>query len=164
MMRTVSLVVLGLVSGLATAAPLRHDAMLQVMNRVDKTVRVVLKVEGNTTTRTGQARAATRAEMIAEFDRIMTLARPRFRGRPIRQVVDQPLIDGRNPAPETRAQLKRLIEWGFVGPVSPLATEPSQTLTPKQFGDALGYFMSRLADVTHTYDPRFSPANLSNDD
>lgn len=163
-MRAVTLVVLGLFGGLASAAPLRHDAMTQVMNRVDKAVRVVLKVEGTPTARTGQARAATRAEMVAEFDRIMTLARPRFRGRPIRQAVDQPLIDSRNPAPETRAQLKRLIEWGFVGPVSPLATDPSQTLTPQQFGDALGYFMTRLADVTHTYDPRFSPANLSNDD
>ncbi|HAY14719.1 MAG TPA: hypothetical protein PLB31_02340 [Fimbriimonadaceae bacterium] len=163
-MRTVSLAVLVLVSGVATAAPLRHDAMTQVMNRVDKAVRVVLKVEGAALNRTGQARPATRAEMVAEFDRIMTMARPRFRGRPIRQVVDQPLIDSRNPSPETRAQLKRLIEWGFVGPVSPLATDPTQTLTPQQFGDALGYFMSRLADVTHTYDPRFSPANLSNDD
>lgn len=163
-MRTVSLAVLVLVSGMAMAAPLRHDAMTQVMNRVDKAVRVVLKVEGAALNRTGQARPATRAEMVAEFDRIMTMARPRFRGRPIRQVVDQPLIDSRNPSPETRAQLKRLIEWGFVGPVSPLATDPTQTLTPQQFGDALGYFMSRLADVTHTYDPRFSPANLSNDD
>lgn len=163
-MRTVSLAVLVLVSGVAMAAPLRHDAMTEVMNRVDKAVRVVLKVEGAALNRTGQARPATRAEMVAEFDRIMTIARPRFRGRPIRQVVDQPLIDNRNPSPETRAQLKRLIEWGFVGPVSPLATDPTQTLTPQQFGDALGYFMSRLADVTHTYDPRFSPANLSNDD
>lgn len=164
-MRTVSLAVLVLMSGIATAAPLRHDSMLDVMNRVDRTVQVVLKLEDpRAGRRVGAARPATRAEMVAEFDRIMTMARPRFRGRPIRQVVDQPLIDSRNPSPETRAQLKRLIEWGFVGPVSPLATDPSQTLTPQQFGDALGYFMSRLADVTHTYDPRFSPANLSNDD
>jgi len=46
-MRAVTLVVLGLVGGLASAAPLRHDAMTQVMNRVDKAVRVVLKNGSN---------------------------------------------------------------------------------------------------------------------
>jgi hypothetical protein len=53
--------------------------------------------------------------------------------------------------------LEALIAGGYVGRVSPLATSPRDSLTLFQFGDALGFFLSRTAEVTHLPSSKWSP-------
>jgi len=58
----------------------------------------------------------------------------------------------------TRPKLEKLVAWGFIGRVDPLATSAKQGLTAAEFGDAVGYFLCRLSDLTHTPSNKFSPA------
>jgi hypothetical protein len=60
-------------------------------------------------------------------------------------------------APAERAHLIGLIKLGLVGKVSPLATGPTDTMDAKDLGDAVGFYLSRIAQVTHMPDPKWSP-------
>jgi hypothetical protein len=55
------------------------------------------------------------------------------------------------------ANLESLIRGGYVGKVSPLATSTEDSMSLLHFGDAVGFFMSRAAEVTHLPSPKWSP-------
>jgi len=63
-----------------------------------------------------------------------------------------------------KAPLTKLVSWGFVAPYGPLATGPKTTITVKEFGDAVGFFISRMSEVTHTPSSRWSPYLKAGDD
>jgi len=56
-----------------------------------------------------------------------------------------------------KAALAKLVKWGMVAPVGVLATGPKATLSIDDFGDALGFFLSRYSDVTHMPSTKWSP-------
>jgi hypothetical protein len=53
-----------------------------------------------------------------------------------------------------------LVRAGFLAPVGPLVTGPSEGLTPIEFGDALGFFTARLERQTAEADPEYTPGMM----
>ncbi len=99
---------------------------------------------------------ARRSDVIARMDRIFELCRPQFKFTP-KKVRFDPKILGLPANHPQRAPLERLIRWGCVGKATPFAVSKSEVLAAGEFGDAIGNFLLRIADVTHRPDPNFSP-------
>jgi len=96
----------------------------------------------------------TREQTVGEFYRVYSALQSDLKFTPLPYKFDPSVIKiGSN----SKSQLVTLIRLGFVGPVSPLATGPADSLTVSQFGDALGMFISRLAQLTHMPSPKWSP-------
>ena len=96
----------------------------------------------------------TRAQVVAEMARFYGVAGPTFRFIPAAVPFDaKKLRIERSQLPS----LTNLVRRGFIGRVSPLAVGPSSSLTPKQFGDALGFFASRIVQMSHLPSPTFTP-------
>ncbi len=107
------------------------------------------------------ANSVTREEVLQEMDRLYQAARPFFKYTP-RPVWDDPSAFTIKSGP-ARSDLEYLAKGGFVAIASPLATSTGDTLTVDDFGDAVGIFGARLADVTHMPDTKYSP-NIRGDD
>jgi hypothetical protein len=97
---------------------------------------------------------ATREHIVREFDRLFELARPHFKFTPNQVRFDATML---NIGAAERPALEKLIGWGAVAKVGPLATSPTPGLTPREYGDALGFMLLRIADLTHTPSSRWSP-------
>lgn len=97
----------------------------------------------------------TRSTVVAEFNRIYRLVKPKAKltPRPSSYVASRLKI-----SPDQRANLEAMVRLGAVAPYGPLATGPAETLTVAEFGDALGFFMSRLAEITHLPSNRWTPS------
>jgi hypothetical protein len=98
---------------------------------------------------------ATREQIILQMDRVFQGAKPAFRFSPRKVTYDAKLLSVRDPA--AKRALENLIAWGFVGKVTPLATSKNPGLGLKDFGDSMGFFLARLAELTHTPSSKFSP-------
>jgi hypothetical protein len=96
----------------------------------------------------------TREQTVNELYRVYTAFKPDYKFTPLPTKYEAGVI--KIAAPQ-RSELLVLVKLGFVGPVSPLATGPTDTLTVSQFGDALGMFIARLAQLTHMPTPKWSP-------
>jgi hypothetical protein len=103
-----------------------------------------------------EARVAIRSEIVAEFYRLFSLAKPQFKYTPRPVRFDSALITISRADPNREA-LETLIRFGCVGRVGPLCTGTGDGLTPAEFGDALGYLVARISDLTHTPSARWSP-------
>ncbi len=99
-------------------------------------------------------RAATRAEIVAEMGRFYTQAETTFRFIPanVRHDPTKYRMDA-----SQRVTLDKLVTRGCVAPIGPLAVGPSAGLTPKEFGDALGFFVARLGQMGHLPSPQWTP-------
>jgi hypothetical protein len=97
----------------------------------------------------------TRDQVIAEFSRMWEAARPKFKLTPKPKKIDsKPLRSGSSSAAK---QLEGLVKAGAVANYSRLAVGPSMQLTTHELGDAIGFFMARLAQVTHMPSSKYSP-------
>jgi len=99
--------------------------------------------------------AVTRDEVIVEMAKIFEASKKSIRIVPTHDSFDATLLKVGSPA--AKAELSKLIAWGFVAPVGPLATGPKPTISIQDLGDALGFFISRLSDITHMPSTRWSP-------
>jgi hypothetical protein len=99
---------------------------------------------------------ARRVEIVARFDRIFEVLKPKFTFTP-RKIKFDPKSIALPAAHPQRAGLERLIKWGCMSKGSPLATSKADAVKLGDFGDALAVFMMRVADLTHKPDPKFSP-------
>lgn len=99
-------------------------------------------------------RPATRAEIVAEMARLAKASEPAFRFVPAPVPHDARLF---NVAAAQRSTLDRLVTWGCVARIGPLAVGPGTSLTPSQFGDALGFFAARIAQMSHLPSPKWTP-------
>lgn len=139
-------------------APVTRSEARAVFTRIDEVVRRVIVRKpgaGVSAIPTGTA-PVTRSEVVREMNRLFELVQDQivFTPRPIvfeREPITLPPADPQRPA------LEKLIRWGFVGRVAPLATSADSTLPVDVFGDALAIFVSRLCEVTHTPSSKFSP-------
>ena len=102
-----------------------------------------------------EERAVTRAEVVAEMARIYRASAIAFRFVPSPVAFDASKF--RMDSAEL-SNLKDLVRHGCIGRLSPLAVGPGANMTPKQFGDALGFFASRLMQMSHLPDPVFTPS------
>lgn len=87
----------------------------------------------------GSKEPLTAALSLAEFDRLVNRYRSDFKRMPSGL--------GAKPGAKT---LRMVSPTGAVG-------IGKKTLTTRELGDAIGYFIVRLADLTHTPSHRFSP-------
>lgn len=122
-----------------------------------KVAALLMKTNGRplgTTSIPAADRPATRAEIVAEMARLYKAAEPAFRFTPAPTTHDASKfrIDAAQKAP-----LDRLVTRGAVARIGPLAVGPTLGLTPKQFGDALGFFMARVSQLSHLPSPKWTP-------
>lgn len=64
-------------------------------------------------------------------------------------------------SPQAKAAMDRLVRGGFTGRQGPLVSGPGPSMRLGDFGDAIGYFLLRLAELTHVPSSRFSPALMT---
>lgn len=91
------------------------------------------------------AKPVTAVETVAVLRRLMRRYEPAFRVTP-------PLRSGADA----------FVAYRMIAPRGPLAIG-RKTLRPSEFGDAAGYFLVRLADLTHTPMREYSPALMGGD-
>jgi hypothetical protein len=126
------------------------------INRLEVAIRKVLNLEAIKRVDSDIKKPATREQVISEFHRLFSLAKDSFKFTPKKLKFDEKSITIKPKAPE-RAKIETLIAWQFVAKVGPLATSPKPGLNLYQYGDALGFFITRLADLTHTPSSKWSP-------
>lgn len=97
----------------------------------------------------------TRIQMIESLNKLFESVRPKFKFTPRPVPFDKKRLNVKDSA--ANQHLQRLVSFGFVAPVGPLATGPKDTLTVEDFGDALGFYITRLAEITHMPDTKWSP-------
>ncbi len=97
------------------------------------------------------AKPASKAECISSLYRIFLVVKPKFTMTPkLAKGADRSI----NP-------LRELQRWGFVPTSGPLTSKPAETIELRQFGDSIGYFMLRLAELTHRPDSRYTPGLMN---
>ena len=101
-------------------------------------------------------RVAKRTEVTAEFWRLFQLAKPHFKFTPNAVKFKPELISIPASDPQ-RKPLETMIRFGFIGKVAPLATSSAPSMSIPEYGDALGFFIARMSDLTHTPSAKWSP-------
>jgi hypothetical protein len=100
---------------------------------------------------------AQREYVIREMGKLFDKVRPNFKFTPRKVQFDaNKLVIGKAERPV----LEKLIEWGCISRVGVLATGPGPTIDLIEFGDAMGFFVARLSELSHTPDPKFSPGMM----
>ncbi|HRF60440.1 MAG TPA: hypothetical protein PLH94_11090 [Fimbriimonadaceae bacterium] len=103
----------------------------------------------------GDGEPTTRRFTIERFAALVETLRPKFKIRPRPLRFDEKRLAKLPDA--LRTKLIALVRGGFIAPLGPLATAKGESVTLKEYGDALGYLISRLAEVTHMPSTKFSP-------
>lgn len=128
-----------------------------VLDKVERiTQQVILQQRPGRAAPAAPAGLATRAEIVQRLNRLFELVRPAFKYTPNRLAYDPGQLT--IPAGDrSRPVLEKLIGWGCIGRTDPLASADRPHLTIEEFGDAVGYFMARIAELTHTPSTKYSP-------
>jgi hypothetical protein len=100
----------------------------------------------------------SRAKTVMQFKRLYEVVRPQVKVTPRPVKVDIAIIRMSEP---TKAVLIKLVKMGAIGNHSHLAAGPLDKLTPADFGDSLGFFLARMAQMTHTPSSEWSPPLMS---
>ena len=130
------------------------DAVLQ---KIDSTIRAVLKMKQADKKPYGPDRAVTRAEVVAKLDAMYESYKPHFQYTPRPFRLERGVAERFNPDEKTQKRIEKLVRWGFLAPVGPVVTGPKDTLSIPEFADAVGYFMSQTAALTYFADPKWVP-------
>ncbi len=105
-----------------------------------------------------------RETIILKMNALVERARPlfKFTPLPIGFEVNRLAVP---PTSSARKPLEALVRGGFIARVGPLATSKRNTLAVNEFVDAVGYFFTRIGELTHMPDAKFSPSiNGNNED
>ena len=97
----------------------------------------------------------TKAQVVSEFVRFYKAAENSFTNTPRRIHVDSGRIVAKSAT--EKQQLIFLIGKGFVGNFGPLATGTSVNLTPVEFGDSVGFFLTQISQCTNTSNTKYTP-------
>ncbi len=143
--------------GNQSGTPVRISEVNFTINKYEKVIRKVLGMPGSSAAIASKdTKPASRALILSGLNRLFEMTKPEFKITP-----RETKLDGNHFAiprgAQNRGVLEKLVKWGFVGKVSPLATSKSDTLTLAEFGDTMGYFLMRVADLTHTPSAKWSP-------
>jgi hypothetical protein len=139
-------------------ATLTVKDMTKAFARADAAMRKVLHLPASAPKAAAKAgdAPATREQVVLQMDRLFELARPSFKFTPKRIKYDPGMITIKRGRPARKA-VEKLIAWEFVAKVGPLAANLKPTLTLGEFGEALGFFLARIADLTHLPSNKWSP-------
>jgi len=141
----------------ADTRPVTQAEALACLRQVQSALSSVLNVSTSTPgPKLHESKAlVSREQTLLELNRLFVACKPKFVIKPARSKYDATrfVLHDKN----AKAAANNLVAWGCVPPVAPVVTGPGESMTPAEFGDALGYFVIRIADLTHTPSTRFSP-------
>ncbi|MCB8932263.1 MAG: hypothetical protein M9921_08365 [Fimbriimonadaceae bacterium] len=103
----------------------------------------------------------TRTELVREFDRVFEAAKPYFKYTPRPVKFDAAVFSIKDE--DARNKLDKLVKWGCVARIGPVATAPKDELALAEFGDAVGFLLIRIAELTHTPSSKWTPAMMHGD-
>lgn len=136
--------------------PLTRGEMAAVFARLEAAERSVLKLPAAKPKPPSKpADPAQRSDALLEFGRLYRLAKPSFSFTPRPIALQNELFGSLKGRPALTA--RELVSWGFLAPYGPLITQKAESMSLADFGDAVGFFLARLADLTHVPSERFSP-------
>jgi len=92
-----------------------------------------------------------RREVVMEFIRLRSLASSAFRMKMRPARYDKSRWSWNSP------ELELLVREGYIAPLGPITTNKAVTLSPAEFGDALGFFLARISQVTHQPSTKWTP-------
>jgi hypothetical protein len=116
-----------------------------------------LKIKPISSSKPGEG-TVTRKEVAARLIALMKHYQPKFRVTPRPFDVYPEVIDEFNKDATLRTDLRTLSRWGLIGPVGPIVSNKTDSISEEQVGDCLGYFYAHIAYLTHQPDPRWTPA------
>jgi hypothetical protein len=144
------------VAGVDVAAPVTRSEAAAVFARARKAIvsARIARMDAKSSI-AGDTKAVTREEVILEMSKILQASRKSMKFIPSLTRYNAGAFKvGSVPA---KSALGTLVSWGFVAPMGALATGPKPGLSVAQFGDAVGFFLARMSDVTHMPSPKWSP-------
>lgn len=139
-----------------SSAPVTQAEAAAVLGKLERAFRTVLSVPGNGKSSLSPDRTpVTRALIIAEFDRLVLIAEPSFKIAPRPVKFDSARFSVKDAAAKVR--LTKLVKGGYVAKIGPLATGPRDTLTTAEFGDAVGFLLARVSEVSTMPSTKWTP-------
>lgn len=99
---------------------------------------------------------AKREVLIAEFGRLLNEISPSFKTIPNPVQFDPKRF--KLSVSTVVPVAEKLVSLGAVAPFGALVSGPSAGLSPRDFGDSLGFFLARMAQLTHTPTGKWTPA------
>lgn len=136
------------------ADPLTHAELKQVIYEADRAMSIVLRLD-TPAQEPGDERPATRAEVLGEFDRLLRRYESQALITPVAPLMNEEILE-RLPEDE-REVARRLIRHRVVAPVGNLLVNSDQGVELAEFGRAVGFFMTGIAEITHLPSREFSP-------
>jgi len=143
--------------GANRAEPVTQAEMVSVIESVEKSIRTVLRIKSTVPMpgrSTKDKAPASRSSLLLEFKRLYELAKPSFRFMPPKLPVD---TRAKASSETANRALFELVSGGFVSPVGPIAVGPGESMKLEDFADSVGFFVARIADLTHTPTRKYSP-------
>ncbi|MBS1713962.1 MAG: hypothetical protein JST30_06460 [Armatimonadetes bacterium] len=145
----------------ASARPVTRQEFLTAAWKLERAANRVLGMKEPEAPKVADpSRPLKRSEVILTLDALFKAYRPRFQCTPRPHPLRSGHIAAHN-GPEVRGPAERLAKWGFLAPVGFIVTGPSETVTARQAGDALGTFFNQLSVCAHEPDVRWSPNIMS---
>ncbi len=126
-----------------------------VFARTEQAMRTVLEMKAQLPAFPSGASVLGREQILKRLDEMVMLAEPKFKFTPPKVRFIPSLVTLKSPA--ARQLAEKLVVLGFVDKAGSLVGSKADGLTVAEFGDAIGYFITRLAEMTHTPTRKFSP-------
>ncbi|MFX9081452.1 hypothetical protein ABTN40_20470, partial [Acinetobacter baumannii] len=79
------------------------------------------------------------------MERVFDQAKSEFRWTPTYFRLSEATLVKFNADPKVQAAIRKLSRYGCIAPVGPVVIGPGDTLTAKQFGEALAMFTVRIS-------------------
>ena len=96
----------------------------------------------------------TRDEVILGFVKLESRCHAAFRYKPTAVPFNPQML---KVSGKLRSSVENLVAWALLPKVGALVSGPKDTVNLEVFGDTIGLFLARVADLTHTPSAKFSP-------
>lgn len=135
-----------------------------VFNRAEKTVRSALGIKGQPVPQKTNMpkKPVSRKFVIERMANLLAVVKRKIRLTPAPVAYNKTVL--RLNDLKLLTTLNRLVKLGLVAKLGPLATGPGDTLTPAQFGDAVGFFLARIGQITNLPSNKWTPSLQSGED
>lgn len=138
----------------ADTKPVTVAEFAEVSTKVEAAIKQVLGPLSFSPVPKGSLKVVRHQEIVGRMHIWFVAAKPKFRITPKLDRLHK------EPTAWSDEKAKELIRWRLVNPRSALMTNKNAGVSPAELGDTLGYFLSRLAELTHTSNSKFTPSMM----
>jgi hypothetical protein len=138
-----------------TEPPVSRAEASAVFQKAERVMKAVLRYTEKVPPFPTTSGTATRAEILKHFLAIYRALTSKFKFTPPGQKPLLAIMSIKDP--DSKKAAERLESLGFMDRYGPLATSKNEGLLPGEFGDAVGFFIARVAELSHTPSAKFSP-------